>query len=370
MAPAEHDRNRIDVVKGILILAVIVGHNEAITYNAPWVRQLLYYFHVQCFFLLSSFLDTKPFDLRWLRDRAVRYVVPYAWFLGLCSIAYVALRAGTGDLAAAALAFGRALALSNGPTIYAATGMRYLWFMPALLSFALIKAVAIRWPAWGRMLTVAAWLWMVGAALVMPRIQGSLPWGVESALFFFGLGQAATYAVQRLSLRVTGYGGMVAACVAAAMSVTIVGVPLGWVAAAGVDSYDIRRPATWLMGVCYPCVILAVLYAVAGGGGVVGSGLLGRLFAALGRWSLPVYLLHLPLYRVLTRAWFGQRFDDLQVVGSDLGVGLTIFVLSTALSLGLSAALWRMPRARRVVFPRSWDDWSMRGNRIQATPAV
>lgn len=80
---------------------------------------------------------------------------------------------------------------------------------------------------------------------------------------------------------------------------------------------------------------------------------LGDWFAALGRWSLPVYLLHVPVYRVLTRAWFGRQFDDLQVVGSDLGVGLPILVLSTALSLGLSAALWRMPRARRIVSPRS-----------------
>jgi len=356
MSDAPHSRDRIDIVKGMLILAVIVGHNEAMTYNFPWLRQLLYYFHVQCFFLLSSFLDTKPFSLPWLRDRAVRYLVPYAWFVGLCWLAYVVLRTGADDMAAAARLFGRAIALSDGPAIYAATGMRYLWFMPALFSFAVMKAIAMRWPTYGKGLTVVAWGWMVVAALVIPRLPDGLPWGIGSALFFFGLGQAATYAATRLSLHATRTAGFASACLTAAMSALIVFIPLDWVAAAAVDSYDIRRPATWLVGVCYPCVMLAAIYYASGSAWLSAGHLPGRVLAAFGRWSLPIYLLHVPVYRVLTRAWFGRGFDDLRVVGPALGAGVVILLLTIILSLGLSAGLWSLPMVRRAVFPRSWGD--------------
>jgi peptidoglycan/LPS O-acetylase OafA/YrhL len=247
--------------------------------------------------------------------------------------------------------------LSNGPAIYAATGMRYLWFMPALFSFAVIKAVAMRWPAFGKGLTILAWFWMLGAALIMPRIPYSVPWGIESALFFFGLGQAATYAVSRLSLQAGYQNGIAAASAVAALSAMIIVIPLGWVAAAGVDTYDIRQPATWLVGVCYPCVMLAALYCLGESGPFPAGRLLGRLLAALGRRSLPVYLVHVPVYRVLTLAWFGGKFDDVQVVGPEWGVGLLILALSTAFSLGLSAAVWSAPFLRRSFFPRAWEDW-------------
>ena len=70
------DRGTIDRIKGALILAVIAAHNDAVSLHAPWPRQLAYYFHVQGFFLLSSFLDTQQMSLQFLRDRAV------SWFLG------------------------------------------------------------------------------------------------------------------------------------------------------------------------------------------------------------------------------------------------------------------------------------------------
>ena len=49
----EKGRATIDVVKGILILVVVAGHNEAITHNWLWLRHVFYYFNVQCFYQIG-----------------------------------------------------------------------------------------------------------------------------------------------------------------------------------------------------------------------------------------------------------------------------------------------------------------------------
>lgn len=46
-------------------------------------------------FLLSSFLDTQKMSLQFVRDRAVRYLVPHAAFVVLGAIAFGAMQSGT-----------------------------------------------------------------------------------------------------------------------------------------------------------------------------------------------------------------------------------------------------------------------------------
>jgi fucose 4-O-acetylase-like acetyltransferase len=353
-------RATIDVVKGILILVVVAGHNEAITHNCLWLRQVFYYFNVQCFLLLSSLLDTQPFTWPMIRDRAVRYLVPYAWFLAITWAAYVGLRHGAAGPDAALAALGRALVTGSEPAIHAATGMRYLWFLPALLSLVTLKSIAIRWPAIGRLLVATSLVWMAAATFVPPAILAALPLGVGTGLFFFGLGELLRAALARVP-----EGGRAAVTTAAVITTVvataaIVTVPLGWVAGANVANYDVRSPVTWAVALVYPCAMLLALVAVA-----------ERLpaFALLrecGRLSLPIYLVHMLVYRCITLALYGREFDDLYVVGANLPLGIGIFIATVAASLAVSEFVWRVPRLKALVFPRTWADW--RGSVARGAP--
>jgi fucose 4-O-acetylase-like acetyltransferase len=343
----------IDVVKGVLILVVIAGHNEGLMQHALWARQLFYYFNTQCFFLLSSLLDMKPFSMRLLRDRAIRYLVPFVSFLLIAWVAFVGLRGGGQSLDAAAANLLRAAVTGSEPAIHKAVGMRYLWFLPALFSLVVIKAAAIRWPTLGRGLLAAAWCLIVGAVYVPASVVAAVPCNALAGLFFFGVGEVfrrAGQAVARLPaiMRVAVAGGLTAG-----LAWLIVRQPLGWVAGANIRSYDITNWPTWAAALAFPCLVLATLLTTAH------AWPLRRLVALCGHYSLPLYLTHMLLYRVLTLGWFGRKFDDLATVGSDLQAGMVIFVLTAAGSLAIAIGICRLPRLRRLLFPRDWPDWRL-----------
>jgi fucose 4-O-acetylase-like acetyltransferase len=343
----------IDVVKGVLILVVIAGHNEGLMQHALWMRQLFYYFNTQCFFLLSSLLDTKPFSMRLLRDRACRYLVPFFSFLVIAWAAFVGLRGGGQSFCMAAAHLLRAAVTGSEPAIHAAVGMRYLWFLPALFSLVVLKAAAIHWPTLGWGLLAAAWCLIAGAVFVPANVMAAVPCNALTGLFFFGLGEVFRRAEQAVARLPAIVQAAVAGGLTAGLAWLIVRQPLGWVAGSSIRSYDITNWPTWAAAIAFPCLVLATLLATAQ------AWPLRRLLALCGNYSLPIYLTHMLLYRLLTLGWFGKKFDDLTTVGSDLPAGSVIFALTVAGSLVISIGIWRLPRLRRLLFPRDWPDWRL-----------
>lgn len=343
------DRGTIDRIKGVLILAVIAAHNDAVSLDAPWLRQLAYYFHVQGFFLLSSFLDTQQMSLQFLRDRAVRYLVPHAAFVVLGALAFGAMQSGT-EPATLIHRLWTALLLGNDQSLHAATGMHFLWFLPCLFCFCIIKAAANRWTWFRRPMVLLAWLWLPVAGLFSAESFAWVPYSMQNAVFFFGFGELA-----KGILRITAVGRIAvtrwfAPLMALGLAALIVMIPLGWVSAANVTTYDIRRPLTWGVALVFPCVMLLALSA-----GL--ATVPGKVLEACGRYSMPLYLVHMFVYRGLTRAWFGGSFRSPTIVGGDVRIGLAILAATIIGSIAFAVIVWRIPLLRRILFPRSWHDW-------------
>jgi uncharacterized membrane protein YeiB len=188
---------------------------------------------------------------------------------------------------------------------------------------------------------------------VPASVVAAVPCNALAGLFFFGVGEVfrrAGQAVARLPaiMRVAVAGGLTAG-----LAWLIVRQPLGWVAGANIRSYDITNWPTWAAALAFPCLVLATLLTTAH------AWPLRRLVALCGHYSLPLYLTHMLLYRVLTLGWFGRKFDDLATVGSDLQAGMVIFVLTAAGSLAIAIGICRLPRLRRLLFPRDWPDWRL-----------
>lgn len=67
----------IDIIKGILIICVIIGHSY-------WkYAELLYWFHMPCFFVLSGMTLKSPQNIGlWIRKRFKKLFVPYVvWYI-------------------------------------------------------------------------------------------------------------------------------------------------------------------------------------------------------------------------------------------------------------------------------------------------
>lgn len=80
--PAITDRKKwLDIAKGIGIIAVVIGHSGSKEAN------LLYWFHMPLFFVISGFLFKPCLDwkslLSWVNKRVRQLLIPYISFLGL-----------------------------------------------------------------------------------------------------------------------------------------------------------------------------------------------------------------------------------------------------------------------------------------------
>lgn len=343
------DRGTIDRIKGVLILAVIAGHNDAVSLHAPWLRQLAYYFHVQGFFLLSSFLDTQQMSLQFLRDRAVRYLVPHAAFVVLGALAFGAMQSVT-EPATVIRRLWTALLVGNDQSLHAATGMHFLWFLPCLFCFCIIKAAANRWPWFRRPMVLLACLWLLVAGLFSAESLAWVPYSLLNAVFFFGLGELAKGVLGVPAVARVAAARWFLPLLALGLAALIVGVPLGWVSAASVTTYDIRRPLTWGVALVFPCAMVLTLSA-----GL--ATVPGKVLEACGKYSMPLYLVHMFVYRGLTRAWFGGNFRSPTIVGADMPIGLAILAATIIGSFAFAVIVWRIPVLRRILFPRSWHDW-------------
>lgn len=343
------DRGAIDRIKGVLILAVITAHNDAVSLHAPWLRQLAYYFHVQGFFLLSSFLDTQQMSLQFLRDRAVRYLVPHAVFVVLGALAFGAMQSVT-EPATVIHRLWTALLLGNDESLHAATGMHFLWFLPCLFCFCIIKAGANRWPWFRRPMVLLACLWLPVAGLFSAKSLAWVPYSLLNAVFFFGLGELAKGVLGIPAVARVAATRWFLSLLALGLAALIVGVPLGWVSAASVTTYDIRHPLTWGVALVFPCVMVLALSA-----GL--ATVPGKVLEACGTYSMPLYLVHMFVYRGLTRAWFGGNFRSPTIVGADMLIGLAILAATIIGSFTFAVIVRRIPMLRRILFPRSWHDW-------------
>ena len=53
------DRDTSSVIKGVLIILIVMGHNKVLCSTDNKGADYLYLFHVICFFILPFFYDTK-----------------------------------------------------------------------------------------------------------------------------------------------------------------------------------------------------------------------------------------------------------------------------------------------------------------------
>ena len=351
MSKDTRSANVYDVLKGILILVIIAGHNEAICWWSPALRQVFYYFNVQCFFILSVILDRRPFSTQFLIDRAVRYLVPYGVFMAIAAAAWLALRGFPGDSSAWGRSFALALYNGNESSIHDAVGMRVFWFLPSLFSLVMVRALWTSF-AWSRApIIVAGVVWMLVVARVSPDLLRSIPLGGASALFFYPLCLVARWLHDRTTPAIEPMRSLLATCVSVICGVAVVNVPLGWVAAANPSGYDPASPATFVIGLVFPAAMFFSLVAA--------SRLLqhDRFLMLCGRHSLVMFLVHMFVYRGLTLVVFGGRFTSPEIVGQQLAIGLLVFAATVLTSLAMAVAITHWPRLNALLFPRDWSSW-------------
>lgn len=335
--------------RGLLICAIVIGHNRLIVGAWSMLFPLLYFWHVQGFFLEAiGRRGSVHTAARRIPDLLVRYLVPYSIVLGLATAIGIVIKPGETEPALLPLALWNGFA----ETCEVASGLSLFWFLPTFASFSIVLVLRARIElAWPRLrLTIDIGLILAAIGISLSPSSVAAPWmplGVLLALYFvplaFGWRALLTLAERALIARIAL---LIPAFLVVALQI--------WAIIGG----ERINASVYDLGSDFPHVLLAAGSAVAMA--LIVSSLASCLpgqtcLRICGRYSMVIFLVHPfvqgPSTVILTGALtpFGKAVQ--------VGAGLTVAAISVAFSLIVALAFGRMPRLRSLVLPLDRENW-------------
>ncbi len=312
----------LDIAKGIAIFLVVMGH-AALVFDTPWWRVAIYSFHMPLFFLVSGAVAGRARD-GWgpfVKKNVLTLLVPYfIWALVYLPFKFESLPW---------IFYASWAALDRVGTNTA------LWFLPSLFCARLLMEAVMRLvkriglPEQLSVLLAAVAAFVVGWSLPRPAI--GYPLGLNSAFIALGfmlLGSAARdllAAVDRLGrlalLPVVG--------VTAALFVYGTVLRPGEHELVGMFSFQYGNLFWFFWNAVSGCALtlsVSSLLAKAPDSGTV-LGMVRHFTVWLGRNTIGVYLIHLPIVRFLVAPKLNELgLDRLSWYGAAIDAALTLAI--------------------------------------------
>jgi fucose 4-O-acetylase-like acetyltransferase len=136
------ESGEINVLKGLLIFLIVVGHNKVFT-SLTGSFEYLYSFHVVCFFILSALLNEDKINDKKVITKAVTYWYPYTVFFFFLTLAsYFTKNSAFLDNGGSWADFMYSYISADIGKLRPYTGFVYIWFLPALTFFYLLMALS------------------------------------------------------------------------------------------------------------------------------------------------------------------------------------------------------------------------------------
>ena len=333
-------------MRGLLIVAIVLGHNRSLLAVAPEFHHL-YYWHVHGFFFLAFASRGFVSGGYAVRDMLVRYLVPFAVFLTLGTLINMARAPAQADISA----YLTALVIGSSRLCDRASNMSLLWFLPALAGFVTVSILISR-------LVARASAWPLFVAMILGTgvlLVALIP---RDALKYVPLGLPIVAYVLPLSLAFCGLVVLVSGKSAPVRTIMLVAALIACLVTTLLLKNLEVNIALFKFGQAEAVTfVLAALLAVTANVAVyLLSGFLRSFdwLRALGDSSLEIFLLHNFIQIPILTALLSRRqaFGDVALAGASVVVS----AIAIGLSMGLAAGLRRLPRLRSLIFPRDWAD--------------
>lgn len=304
-----------NVIKGIAILFVILGHNHILAPVGSYLFGWIYSFHLVVFFILPFFYD-KPvnFNFKILENLFIRNYVPFfIFFLLLYFLFHIVInKDGIGPIE---IVYG----LFNGSAavIKQSTGFVFLWFLPAYFSMAVIRGISSKSKYIFNLLFVSGLLLSLNWDFTWNILYVYVPFGIMRGLYYFTFGVITLFLVKRVP-----YMKQIGAFI------FVVITTLYWLKICSTNEY--------LFGISAFLFLMTTVDFLKNIRGL----------QLLGQFSLGIYLIHVLVYNVLEKMTPNFQF-----------IGWVIYLITIVISLSITLFLMKIDRLRKFFFPKNLTDW-------------
>lgn len=321
------------------MLLIIFGHTRMLTTvfatgQKTFFRYWLYCFHVFVYMILPFIYGYKQTGdkvqnlKRDIKHNLIRIGVPYCWFFAFSALIFVTFGGGRFNLKGMLYAF----LFGNKPLMDKYIGFDFVWFLPAMLALTIVKSIWYNSSRGVRycMLTTSGILWLLAIFKVLPQstVGMYVPFSLSQAFYYLLLGLAARWLVEGISMKQAL--PWIVLLVVAVTAMMFCQTTMRW--AQVIDYKALYR-------LIMPVLMFLLLFCI--------SGWLCKLelLKFIGRYSLQVYLVHVYVVNIL-------RVILLRYFSQSVGLGVVMYVLTLAVSLGIAIMMVKVPVVNKVVFPK------------------
>jgi polysaccharide biosynthesis protein PslL len=161
----------IDVLKGIAIMFVVLGHNPLIT-ACPKIFNIIFSFHIPLFFFISGYLFSPNTAGGYLcKKRFNSLIRPYLFTVGVISLTYILVKSSPSPLWYIFWTF-----YGNGPNLPKL--VFHLWFLPNLFLVTLLTWLFFRYIRFLK-LSIVLQLLMITTFLILGFLVIHIFWNIK-----------------------------------------------------------------------------------------------------------------------------------------------------------------------------------------------
>lgn len=190
-------RQESSLLKGILILLIVLGHNAYLMHlGDSYLKDFLYAFHVSSFFYLTCMYNVPVCTVARIKKDWKHLYIPYTILFVLFACVSLLISDEELDLGEIIWAY----ISGNSENLAEVAGFQYLWFMPAMFAFLVLRLLFFNYRkfSWGVLFVsfVVLLLNVMGVRRFVD-LPEFLPFGLYGALANFFLAVVFRFLLER-----------------------------------------------------------------------------------------------------------------------------------------------------------------------------
>jgi hypothetical protein len=335
-------------LKGILIIFVVIDHNDWFRQLAPQVFGPMT-FHVLGFFLLTFSFGDKPLNFQFFANRVARYLVPFWWSLAASSMGFAYLIQVGQNPEVRIENYFLAAIIGSASLVKSSSGLLMLWFLPCL--FGLSCLLALSDSCTSQLARMSIWSLAIATHLGLPYLIDTwmswVPFGLLIGAYIFVLGLIWRKFLRR---RWPAYSGPLSLLI----FISCYGLLVLNKVHIEIGTLEIRALRDPRLGLLHALSVFSAMLSLVWLAGCINA---LRWVESIGERSMLIYLLHPIFYLLLSKLWVSPSQADISTSMLAAHAFMTTMI-AVASAFGAAFVITSSTTLSAWITPQTWGNWS------------